>query len=59
MQVNDDRVIEFTEDKPVKLRFSEKQQLERKAYLEASIAKFQAELESCITILNSIHEAEK
>jgi hypothetical protein len=45
--VNGDRMVEITEAQPIKRRIFESRELQRKAYLEASIAKFQAELDEC------------
>jgi len=53
--INGDRMIEITEDTPRKRLVSENRQMERKAYLEAAIGKFQAELDECNAYLAMIN----
>lgn len=55
--INDDTVLEVTENRIVKTRYSEKQLLARRASLVSAVERFQAEIEEVDARLGAIqHE---
>lgn len=57
-QINGDAVVEFTEQKPVKTRFSQKDLERTQAYLNEAIAKFQDQLSVVNAQLRTIYDAQ-
>lgn len=56
-EVNNDTVLEITENLPVKTRLSEKALLRQKTYFESGILKFQAGLDKVMADLAKIQNA--
>ena len=54
-QINDDTVLEITETKDVKTRYSEKQLLSQRSYFEEMLLKAQAGLDKVNDLLAQIH----